>query len=105
MIIKKINLILILLISISFSNLYSSVWPELNLGIGINYIDTKFGGYNPDNISLSNYSGVNFSIPLQLGVGFNTPTIIRVPFEKLMREYDNINMVKLQTESQNWKLA
>ena len=44
--------ILILLISISFSNLYSSVWPELNLGIGINYIDTKFGGYNPDNISL-----------------------------------------------------
>lgn len=71
MIIKKINLILILLISISFSNLYSSVWPELNLGIGINYIDTKFGGYNPGNISLSNYSGVNFSIPLQLGVGFN----------------------------------
>ena len=32
---------------------------------------------------------------LELGVGFNTPTIIRFPFEKLMREYDNINMIRL----------
>ena len=71
MIIKKIHLILILLISISFFFFFSSVWPELNLGIGVNYISTKFNGYNLENLSLSNYSGVNFSIPLQLGVGFN----------------------------------
>lgn len=32
---------------------------------------------------------------LEMGVGFNTPTIIRFPFEKLMREYDNINMIRL----------
>lgn len=32
---------------------------------------------------------------LELGVGFNTPTIIRFPFEKLMREYDNMNMIRL----------
>lgn len=32
---------------------------------------------------------------LELGVGFNTPTIIRFPFEKLMREHKNINMIRL----------
>lgn len=32
---------------------------------------------------------------LELGVGFNTPTIIRFPFEKLMRNYENINMIRL----------
>lgn len=32
---------------------------------------------------------------LEMGVGFNTPTIIRFPFEKLMWEYDNINMIRL----------
>ena len=32
---------------------------------------------------------------LELGVGFNTPTIIRFPFEKLIREYDNMNMIRL----------
>ena len=32
---------------------------------------------------------------LELGVGFNTPTIIRFPFEKLMREYDNMDMIRL----------
>lgn len=37
----------------------------------------------------------NKVVLLELGVGFNTPTIIRFPFEKLMREYDNINMIRL----------
>ena len=32
---------------------------------------------------------------LELGVGFNTPTIIRFPFVKLMREYDSMNMIRL----------
>ena len=32
---------------------------------------------------------------LELGVGFNTPIIIRFPFEKLMREYDNMDMIRL----------
>lgn len=32
---------------------------------------------------------------LELGVGFNTPTIIRFPFEKLMREYPNMKMIRL----------
>lgn len=35
---------------------------------------------------------------LELGVGFNTPTIIRFPFEKLVREHDNISMVRLNLE-------
>ena len=37
---------------------------------------------------------------IELGVGFNTPTIIRFPFEKLMRENDSISLVRL-----NWKEA
>lgn len=37
----------------------------------------------------------NKVVLLELGVGFNTPTIIRFPFEKLMREYDNMDMIRL----------
>ena len=35
---------------------------------------------------------------LELGVGFNTPTIIRFPFEKLVREHDNISLIRLNIE-------
>lgn len=32
---------------------------------------------------------------LELGVGFNTPTIIRFPFEKMMRENRNLSLIRL----------
>lgn len=32
---------------------------------------------------------------LELGVGFNTPTIIRFPFEKLVREHNNLSLIRL----------
>ena len=32
---------------------------------------------------------------LELGVGFNTPTIIRFPFEKLVREHENVSLIRL----------
>ncbi len=35
---------------------------------------------------------------LELGTGFNTPTIIRFPFEKLVREHKNVVMVRLNLE-------
>ena len=35
------------------------------------------------------------TVLLELGVGFNTPTIIRFPFEKLLREQENIRLVRL----------
>lgn len=35
---------------------------------------------------------------LELGVGFNTPTIIRFPFEKLVREHENISLIRLNLE-------
>ena len=35
---------------------------------------------------------------LELGVGFNTPTIIRFPFEKLVREHENIRLIRLNLE-------
>lgn len=35
---------------------------------------------------------------LELGVGFNTPMIIRFPFEKLVREHKNINLVRLNRD-------
>lgn len=35
---------------------------------------------------------------LELGVGFNTPTIIRFPFEKLVRDHDNISLIRLNLD-------
>lgn len=35
---------------------------------------------------------------LELGVEFNTPTIIRFPFEKLVREHENISMIRLNLD-------
>lgn len=35
---------------------------------------------------------------LELGVGFNTPTIIRFPFEKLVREHGNIRLIRLNLD-------
>lgn len=35
---------------------------------------------------------------LELGVGFNTPTIIRFPFEKMMREYKEWTFVRLNID-------
>ena len=35
---------------------------------------------------------------MELGAGFNTPTIIRFPFEKLVREHDNISLIRLNLE-------
>lgn len=32
---------------------------------------------------------------LELGIGFNTPTIVRFPFEKLVRENKNIKLIRL----------
>jgi len=32
---------------------------------------------------------------VETGVGFNTPTIIRFPFEKLVREHPNISLIRL----------
>lgn len=32
---------------------------------------------------------------LELGTGFNTPMIIRFPFEKLVREHENVSLVRL----------
>lgn len=40
----------------------------------------------------------NKLVLLELGVGFNTPTIIRFPFEKLVREYDNISLIRLNLD-------
>ena len=35
---------------------------------------------------------------MELGVGFNTPTIIRFPFEKLVREHDQISLIRLNLD-------
>ena len=35
------------------------------------------------------------TVLLEPGVGFNTPTIIRFPFEKLMREHKNLSLIRL----------
>lgn len=37
-------------------------------------------------------------ILLEVGVGFNTPMIIRFPFEKLVREHENICLVRLNLD-------
>lgn len=35
---------------------------------------------------------------LELGVGFNTPTIIRFPFEKMMREHINLRLIRMNLD-------
>ena len=35
---------------------------------------------------------------LELGVGFNTPTIIRFPFEKMVREHQNFSLIRLNLD-------
>ena len=52
--------------------------------------EKNFGNYLCEAID----SGKNICL-LELGVGFNTPMIIRFPFEKLMREYEQISLVRL----------
>ena len=38
------------------------------------------------------------AVLLELGVGFNTPTIIRFPFERLMRENKNMKLIRLNKD-------
>lgn len=38
------------------------------------------------------------TVLLELGAGFNTPTIIRFPFEKLMREHRNMSLIRLNLD-------
>lgn len=35
------------------------------------------------------------TVLLELGTGFNTPAIIRFPFEKMMQEYENFSLIRL----------
>lgn len=39
--------------------------------------------------------GQKKGVLLELGVGFNTPTIIRFPFEKMVRENRNLSLIRL----------
>lgn len=52
--------------------------------------EKRFGDFLSEAIS----SGKRICL-LELGVGFNTPTIIRFPFEKLIREHEQISLVRL----------
>ena len=38
------------------------------------------------------------TVLLELGVGFNTPTIIRFPFEKLVREHGDMSLIRLNLD-------
>ena len=35
---------------------------------------------------------------LELGVGYNTPTIIRFPFENLVRKYENVSLIRMNLD-------
>lgn len=53
--------------------------------------DRKFGEFLTENIDKN-------VVLLELGVGFNTPTIIRFPFENLVREHKNISLIRLNLQ-------
>lgn len=38
------------------------------------------------------------TVLLELGAGFNTPTIIRFPFEKLLRQHKNMSLIRLNLD-------
>lgn len=50
--------------------------------------EERFGNYLTEAIDKN-------LVLIELGVGFNTPTIIRFPFEKLVREHENIRLIRL----------
>ncbi|NCC44498.1 MAG: Sir2 silent information regulator family NAD-dependent deacetylase [Clostridia bacterium] len=50
--------------------------------------DEKFGEFLSDHMDKK-------MVLFELGVGFNTPTIIRFPFENLVREHKNISLIRL----------
>lgn len=52
----------------------------------------RYGEYLGDTLKQKN------TVLLELGVGFNTPTIIRFPFEKMMRENDTLQMIRLNMD-------
>lgn len=41
----------------------------------------------------------NKVVLLELGVGFNTPGIIRIPFEKMVYEHDNWNLIRVNKDN------
>lgn len=45
-----------------------------------------------------NKMGKKKGVLLELGVGFNTPTIIRFPFEKMVRENGNLSLIRLNKD-------
>lgn len=47
---------------------------------------------------LSAHLNVKNVVLLELGVGFNTPTIIRFPFEKMMRDYSDLTLLRLNLD-------
>lgn len=53
--------------------------------------DEKFGEFLTENVDKK-------MVLLELGVGFNTPTIIRFPFENLVREHNNISLIRLNLD-------
>lgn len=53
--------------------------------------DRKFGEFLTENLDKK-------VVLFELGVGFNTPTIIRFPFENLVREHKNISLIRLNLE-------
>lgn len=52
--------------------------------------DRRFGDFLTEALE----SGKKICL-LELGVGFNTPTIIRYPFEKLLREHSQVSLIRL----------
>lgn len=54
--------------------------------------DKKYGDF------LDKLQG-NKVVLLELGVGFNTPGIIRIPFEKMVYEHDNWNLIRVNKDN------
>ncbi|MDO5293962.1 MAG: Sir2 family NAD-dependent protein deacetylase [bacterium] len=53
--------------------------------------DERFGEFLPEHVDEK-------LVLLELGVGFNTPTIIRFPFEHLIRQHKNISLIRLNLD-------
>ncbi len=53
--------------------------------------ESRFGDFISEMLSDSS----NNVVLLELGVGFNTPTIIRYPFEKLVRDNKSVSLIRL----------
>jgi len=66
-----------------------------NLRVDETFVETPHMKNQKEYIDFINNSTKGNLVLLELGVGFNTPSIIRWPFERIVKEHPNANLIRI----------